>query len=705
MKRICVTAIVFLLFGLFPASTLSAADAGHAPQAEALKELGLFLGTDKGLELERGITRAESAVMTVRLLGKENEAKSANLPHPFKDVPQWASAYVGYIYSNNITKGVSDDSFGSNQAATATHYATFVLRALGYDDGKGDFSWDKALDKMVSLGIADAGQLADIQPAAGMLRGEAAFLSYLSLFAARKGSGQTLLEKLFVDDRAITAARLRAASAIDRRVLIASNILGVGAPQSVGEPLNSEEIFKKASAAIFKVNVKFLSGSDFGTASGFFISPDGVAVTNKHVISLMSSSSITAADGKTYPVEGVIAISSEADIAVIKVKGSGFPYLEVGDPTLLRTAQRIYCLGSPSGFENTISDGLVSSINREYEGKNYIQISAPIGPGSSGGALLNEYGQVVGVTTAYITTQGIIGGATAPIGLATPIGEISKAYKFKEMRSAKYLQAHVSSGWVPVVPESRIHKEAESVDGEAAQIIESDSIMRGTIKDAGDVDSYALDVKEKADIFVSLTSDVAHSTGLKLEILDPSGAVVMKSRHYKGELFSLAEGLGSAVGKYTARIYVEDGGEGWDDVQYELYWGYQPIYDVSSIQRVCFEFEPNDSPEHANYLPDYANCYASFSDKNDVDYYTFTIDGRLWYYADIELLGEEKKIKADVFDADNKHMGAFETEYDGCLSFDKILPAGTYYIKVTTNDAGAKWENDLYLISGYWYED
>ncbi|OEG00142.1 hypothetical protein BHF71_05940 [Vulcanibacillus modesticaldus] len=80
--------------------------------AEALKELGLFQGSDKGFELERQPTRVEIAVMMVRLLGVEQEVLKGNYEHPFVDVPNWADKYVGYLFQNNITKGLSEDTFG-----------------------------------------------------------------------------------------------------------------------------------------------------------------------------------------------------------------------------------------------------------------------------------------------------------------------------------------------------------------------------------------------------------------------------------------------------------------------------------------------------------------------------------------------------------------------------------------------------------------
>jgi hypothetical protein len=104
-------------------------------QAEMLKKLGLFIGTGKGFELERSMTRSEAAVMVVRFLGMEQTVQAGGFIHPFTDVPQWADNYVGWLYENGVTKGVSDSKYGSTQEVTYWQYATLLSRAItGSDD-------------------------------------------------------------------------------------------------------------------------------------------------------------------------------------------------------------------------------------------------------------------------------------------------------------------------------------------------------------------------------------------------------------------------------------------------------------------------------------------------------------------------------------------------------------------------------------------
>ena len=687
MRKTCIFLIIaILLIQAIPMAAVATTD--YTPQAETLKQLGLFNGTDAGFELDRSATRVEAAVMTVRLLGKDADATSGRYPHPFTDVPGWADPYIGYLYHHKITNGMSETQFGSTQPSSAVQFAALVLRALGYDDSAGDFYWEKSLDKMASLGIMTGAQAAELS--SGGLRGHIVAISHLSLFAKLKGTDTALLEKLYLHDMAVTALQLKTASANDSRVSMLSNAYGIPKPQPTGDKLNPEEIFAKASPAVFKL--ESTSPADFAltTGSGFFITSDGIAVTNLHVIEDISSATITTSNGKTYPVEGVLAVEPEADLAIIKIGGSGFAYLETGDPSSLRTAQRIYCLGAPYGLSNTISEGLVSHPSQIIDGHAYIQISAPIAPGSSGGALLNEYGQVVGVTVA-----GFVQGS---VNFAVKITDLSSVFRFPQTRSLKYLQAHSHFGFLPVTDIT--YTRIASGSDKPVQTMKNDTIMYGTINSAIDVHYYYLDVKEAAEMIVSLTSNKRNSAGLKFEISDPSGKVILTSRHYSGEEFSMITGPGFVRGLYTVKIFVEDKGEGWSNVDYELYWGYHRAVGTSDDFLFFVEFEPNDTPEYANYLPDTSAYFSSISTAKDVDYYTFTLTKSSVYVALIMTDYSVSVLNAEVFDSNNKSVGKFT--FDGYTEvFESRLGAGTYYIKVSAKSTNMVWFCEPYLVSGF----
>lgn len=172
--------------------------------AEMLKSIGMFNGTDRGFELDRQPTRAEAAVIIVRLLGKENEAKEKNYGHPFSDVPQWADPYVGYLYHNKITSGVSNTKYASDDLINAQQFMTLLLRVLGYDDKNGDFQWDKSLQKAVEINlVSEKFAKAFEQDTYPFIRDDVVYLLIRLLDTKVKSSENTLMEKL-INEKVLT---------------------------------------------------------------------------------------------------------------------------------------------------------------------------------------------------------------------------------------------------------------------------------------------------------------------------------------------------------------------------------------------------------------------------------------------------------------------------------------------------------------------
>ena len=170
-------------------------------------------------------------------------------------------------------------------------------------------------------------------------------------------------------------------------------------PQEQRE-LSAEEIYARCTAAVFFIEVYDAEGSAIKTGSGFFVSADGVAVTNYHVISGADSAAVQLIDGQVFSVSGVYAWNADEDWAVLQIEGEHFEALTVGAKNTALGGSTIYTIGSPLGLQNTLSTGIISNPNRVEDGVSYIQISAPISQGSSGGALLNKYGEVIGITSA-----------------------------------------------------------------------------------------------------------------------------------------------------------------------------------------------------------------------------------------------------------------------------------------------------------------
>ena len=170
-------------------STSLAANFTHC--ADALREMQLFAGTKNGYELDRAPTRAEAAVMLVRLLGQEANAKSKNYKLPFQDVPRWAVPYIGWLYENNLTAGISQTKFGTTQLCSAQQYATFLLRTLGYADGDG-YTYETALEYARTLGVIDSVNY----DSKTFLRDHMVAMSYTALSRPTKAGDNMLLGTL-----------------------------------------------------------------------------------------------------------------------------------------------------------------------------------------------------------------------------------------------------------------------------------------------------------------------------------------------------------------------------------------------------------------------------------------------------------------------------------------------------------------------------
>ena len=182
--------------------------------------------------------------------------------------------------------------------------------------------------------------------------------------------------------------------------------------------LNAEQVYAKCSPAVFYIEVENKSGNVYASGSGFFISSDGTAVTNYHVIDGAYSATITLPSGAEYTVAGVYDYNEDEDWAILKINGSGFSYLGTGGALTVIGGAKCYAIGSPKGLQNTISEGIISNPAQNLGGMTYIQTTAAISHGSSGGALINKYGEVIGITSGGVD-------AGENLGFAIPISKIS----------------------------------------------------------------------------------------------------------------------------------------------------------------------------------------------------------------------------------------------------------------------------------------
>lgn len=211
--------LVTVLVMLLAAGTVSASAAGYEPQfadeAEILYELGLFKGTGSNADgtpifaLEKPATRMQGLIMLIRLLGEEEEALAYNGECPFTDVSGNAAKYAGYAYSKGYTSGTSDTTFG-NGPLKGNAFLTFVLRALGYDDTAGDFTYSTAIFFAEEIELITRGEYVD--QSVPLYRDACAQIAYNALLTKPKGEEDLLVQCLqdegAVDETAVAATAI-----------------------------------------------------------------------------------------------------------------------------------------------------------------------------------------------------------------------------------------------------------------------------------------------------------------------------------------------------------------------------------------------------------------------------------------------------------------------------------------------------------------
>ena len=214
-----------------------------------------------------------------------------------------------------------------------------------------------------------------------------------------------------------------------------------------------EKCVDRVSEAVVKIS------SPGGSGSGFFINEDGFLITNYHVIEKETRIEVTvfqkAKNGfetKKFKKVKIEAINPFVDLALLKIEDLGdtkFSFVYLGDIDNIKTGEEVFAIGNPLGLERTVTNGVISTKNRAFEGLLYIQTNADINPGNSGGPLFNLAGEVIGVTNmGYIFLGGL--------GFAIPVNYVKH---FIENRDAfTYDKDNPNSGYKYIQPDRRRNK-------------------------------------------------------------------------------------------------------------------------------------------------------------------------------------------------------------------------------------------------------
>jgi serine protease Do len=158
--------------------------------------------------------------------------------------------------------------------------------------------------------------------------------------------------------------------------------------------------------------------------SGFIVSPDGYILTNAHVVDGANVVTVKLTDKREFRAK-VIGADKQSDVAVLKIDAKNLPTVKIGDPRQSKVGQWVVAIGSPYGFDNTVTSGIISAKARSLPDENYtpfIQTDVPVNPGNSGGPLFNLQGEVIGINSMiYSQTGGFQG-----LSFAIPINEAIK---------------------------------------------------------------------------------------------------------------------------------------------------------------------------------------------------------------------------------------------------------------------------------------
>jgi len=187
-------------------------------------------------------------------------------------------------------------------------------------------------------------------------------------------------------------------SALTKVILFTAYIF-IYLPNIYSQTLTAEQIYKKVSGAVVVIHAYDYNEELASQGSGVIINDEGYLVTNYHLLKGNERVEVLH-NKKIIQYSDIIGIDVERDILILKIESGKIPAIKIGDSKTINIGEKVYAIGSPLGFENTISEGIISGL-RNYDefGGKFIQITASISHGSSGGAVVNDKGELIGIST------------------------------------------------------------------------------------------------------------------------------------------------------------------------------------------------------------------------------------------------------------------------------------------------------------------
>ena len=240
--------------------------------------------------------------------------------------------------------------------------------------------------------------------------------------------------------------------------------------------------------------------TDVGEGSGVVIRDDGVIVTNHHVLEGASDAVVYLSSGDEYEDAQFIYSDPKKDILILKIGGFDLDVATLGNSNQLVIGESIFAIGSPQGYEGTVSRGIVTSIRSMDEGHKLIQMDAAISPGSSGGGVFNKDGELIGISVGYIKNA-------QNINFAIPINYVrGVSLSTKSIPIGQYLSTQLNS--FPSDSSAELSEVSRSSVEKLVKFIEDDFGVLAEIDDDGD---YSIDHPKLGKFYIFIKDDNSFS--------------------------------------------------------------------------------------------------------------------------------------------------------------------------------------------------
>ena len=342
----------------------------YAPYVEAGYELGLFDGVTANRFAPNGSLTVAEAVKLAACLHSLYETGKLS----FTESKPWWKNYERYCVSEGI---IAEPYTDYSNAISKGEFAKLFAAALP----------EEALSPLNQI---ETGSIPDVRSTDPY--GPAVYLLYRAGVLTGSDESGTFHPEMNLRRSEMAAILLRMVKVSERKTVVLEEEVA----------LSAKQLYARCADAVFHIDTFDEKGFALGAGSGVFLSADGDAVTNWHVIDGVHHAEVTTQDGKTYPISGVSGYHAKGDLALIRVEGSGFTAAKRSLKTELFPGEEIYTIGSPRGLMGSIASGVIAGPRRVINGTEFIQFTAPISNGSSGGALFNGAGELLGITSASV---------------------------------------------------------------------------------------------------------------------------------------------------------------------------------------------------------------------------------------------------------------------------------------------------------------